>query len=60
MVSIMKEMQSPKKFNSPLNRRSNYGQSLPIVIRKGDHIIQGMPIEILCNDSIDDDGDLPR
>ena len=56
MVSIMKEMQSPKKFNSPYKRRNLFvGKPLPIVIREGDTIIQGMPVEIKCNDYIDDD-----
>jgi hypothetical protein len=39
MIQIMKEMQSPKKFNSPMQRRNQFGQLLPIPIRKGDTII---------------------
>lgn len=51
MIHIMKEMQSPKKFNSPMKRRNLFAQQLPIPIRKGDTIIQGVPIDIQCNDN---------
>lgn len=46
MFMIMKEMQSPRKFNSPIRRRNLFTQKLPLHIRQGDTIIQGMPIDI--------------
>ena len=58
MIAIMKEMQSPKKFNSPMRRRNEFGSNLPLPIRSGDTIIQGMPIEIQCRDYLDDEGEL--
>lgn len=60
MVHIMKEMQSPKKFNSPMQRRNQFGQLLPIPIRKGDTIIQGVPIEITCNTYLDGEENMGR
>jgi hypothetical protein len=50
----MKEMQSPRKFNSPLKRRNLFAaKQLPLPIRHGDTIIQGVPIEITCNEYLD-------
>jgi hypothetical protein len=54
MISIMKEMQSPRKFNSPLRRRNFFAaKQLPLPIRQGDTIIQGVPIQITCNEYLD-------
>lgn len=50
-------MQSSKRFNSPLKRRTLFAEQtkqLPIRIRQGDTIIQGVPIEITCNEYLDD------
>jgi hypothetical protein len=51
MIAIMKEMQSPKKFNSPMQRRNLFGQRTGA----GDTIIQGVPIEIQTRDYLDDE-----
>jgi hypothetical protein len=50
MIKIMKEMQSPQRFNSPLRKR-NLFNGKPLPIHSGDRIIQGIPIEIRCDDN---------
>jgi hypothetical protein len=62
MIAILKEMQSPKKFNSPMRRRNLFlnrtggiggtegsqGLGGMYYLRPSERIFEGVPIDITC------------